>query len=63
MYGLEDILQALCFLDCGKSYVAAKPWDPYQESRWAQSVAELTEEAQKNLVQIREKLSEDSSQE
>ena len=64
MYGLEDILQALCFLDCGKSYVAARPWDPYQESRWAQSLAELTEEAQKNLMQIQDKLSvaEDSKQ-
>jgi hypothetical protein len=45
-YGLEDYLQAICLLDCGKTYVPSKPWDPYQESRWTSNPLETSSQAQ-----------------
>lgn len=42
-HGLEEILQALCFAEAGRTYVSVKPWIRGQEPRWARSVAELPE--------------------
>lgn len=52
LYGLEDMLQAYCFLDCGKTFVPRKPWDHYQESRWTNNALELTTGAQDYLSTI-----------
>ena len=27
-------LQALCFMEAGRTYVPAKPWNPGEESKW-----------------------------
>lgn len=34
VYGLEELLQALCFLEAGRAFVPAKPWRPQEESGW-----------------------------
>lgn len=34
LYGLEELLQALCFLEAGRAFVPAKPWLPQEESGW-----------------------------
>lgn len=49
---LEDYLQALCLLDSGKTYVPAKPWDSFQESRWTSSSAEISADARMFLENL-----------
>jgi len=49
----EDILQALCFLETGESFVPAKPYDkyhfPFAVDKWATHFEDLSKEAQKQL--------------
>jgi len=52
-YGLEDYLQALCLLQCGKAWVPVKPWDTdCVEGRWATSPMELGREARSMLERL-----------
>lgn len=41
-YGLEDLLQALCFAEQGTTYAPAKPWEPQSISKWINSAALLS---------------------
>lgn len=50
---LEDLLQALCFLEQGWTYVPAKPWEPDTTSIKRQdSVQLLSKEVQKHLTRF-----------
>ena len=35
------VLQAMCFLECGKAYSPAKPWASGQQSCWVRAVEHL----------------------
>ena len=51
-YGLEDILQALCYLESGQTFVPAKPWRQGVPSKWVVDVQLLDAEVQKHLTML-----------
>jgi hypothetical protein len=48
-FGLEDILQALCFLETGETYVPPKPWEQQLKGKRVRDVSLLSETARKQL--------------
>ena len=56
IYDLEDLLQAVCFLYAGKTYVPSKPWDRYSEAKWATNPLELSPRARDFLLQAKDVL-------
>jgi len=53
-FGLEEVLQAMCFAETGTAYVPAKPWLPDQESRWVRAEGELSPGARAMLRKVSE---------
>ncbi len=51
-FGLEDILQALCFLEAGNTYVPPKPWDLGSEAKIVEDVAGLSQHVQDHLERL-----------
>ena len=51
-FGLEDILQALCFLETGAAFVPSKPWQHGMEAKIVQDVASLSQEVQDHLERL-----------
>ena len=51
-FGLEDILQALCFLETGCTYVPPKPWHHGSEAKVTEDVASLSQEVQNHLERL-----------
>ncbi|KAK9831834.1 hypothetical protein WJX81_000048 [Elliptochloris bilobata] len=52
-FGLEDLLQALCFREAGAAWVPAKPWAPGVPGRWARGAAsDLPEAARQHLARL-----------
>ncbi len=48
-FGLEDMLQALCFRDCGAAFVPAKPWQQGIPSKRVADAVSLSASAKKHL--------------
>ena len=52
-FGLEDVLQALCFVETGSAFCPPKPWEcyraPFSQARRARSVDELSEGGQRQV--------------
>jgi hypothetical protein len=57
-FNLEDMLQALCFLEAGEAWVPAKPWDvyhfPYATDKMATDVNALSKGAREQLNRMLE---------
>ncbi|KAI3436650.1 hypothetical protein D9Q98_006066 [Chlorella vulgaris] len=49
-FELEDILQAMCVLEAGCTYVPAKPWDLSEESKWVADPRLLSKQVQKFIL-------------
>lgn len=45
-------MQAVCFLEAGKAFVPAKPWDPRDESKWVTELHLLPTEAQQYIAKF-----------
>lgn len=53
-FGLEEVLQALCFFETGATYVSPKPWTAEEEPRWAREEGALPLDAQTMLHRLQE---------
>jgi hypothetical protein len=52
-FGLEDLLQALCFRAAGHAWVPAKPWQqPQQHGSWVAEAHGLSPGAQQHFVRL-----------
>lgn len=51
-FELEDLLQALCFLEGGPAWVPSKPWEPSVPGKWVQDLSLLPEQAQRHLIRL-----------
>ena len=49
-FGLEDMLQALCFRDAGAAWVPSKPWEHGVASKWTHDPSQLSAATQKHLA-------------
>lgn len=53
-FDLEEVLEGLCFAECGKAWVPPKPWVYGQEPRWVRNISELPSGAQGILMKLKE---------
>lgn len=53
-FDLEDILQALCFSECGKAWVPPKPWEYGKDPHWVRNMAELPPDTRNMLLRLKE---------
>ena len=51
-FGLEDILQALTFLETGSTFVPPKPWHHGSEAKVVEDVNDLSEQVQGHLERL-----------
>lgn len=52
-FGLEEVLQALCFVRSGRAFVPAKPWWTHmQEARWARRAEDLPRQVQELMKRL-----------
>lgn len=51
-FGLEDILQALCFLETGSAFVPSQPWQHGLEAKTVEDVSGLSQEVQDHLERL-----------
>ena len=49
-HGLEDYLQAACFLESGKTWVPAKPWERERDGVWVEGQVQLLSKEAQRLV-------------
>lgn len=51
-FELEDMLQAACFAEAGRTYVPAKPWEAGARPRWVDAAQALPKTVQALLAQL-----------
>ena len=51
-FGLEDMLQALCFRAAGRTWVPVKPWEQGVAGKWVRDAQHLSPAAQQHLQQL-----------
>ncbi|PSC71468.1 heat shock [Micractinium conductrix] len=61
-YSLEDILQAVCFLEEGRTYVPPKPWSQGEEGYWADQLVLLPAAAQQFVARLREQQQQEAQE-
>ncbi|KAL4442949.1 hypothetical protein ABPG77_008440 [Micractinium sp. CCAP 211/92] len=62
MYGLEDTLQALCFLEHGRTFVPAKPWAHGEESKCVSEELLLAPAVREHVARMRAQRQEQGEQ-
>lgn len=53
-FDLEDLLQALCFLETGSTWGPSKPWQPDVSGNWVEEARQLPEPVQQQLKHLLE---------
>ncbi|KAL4457675.1 hypothetical protein ABPG75_012540 [Micractinium tetrahymenae] len=62
LYRLEDTLQALCFLEQGRTFVPAKPWANGEESKWVSEELLLPPAVREHVARLRAQRQEQGEQ-